>query len=331
MRILVTGGTGRVGQTAVSHLLSCGHEVKIIGLDEDFELAGSTYARCDIDDYENLCAHVRDADGIVHLAAIPYPGGGTPEEIFHVNCTGTFNVYQAAAAAGIKRVVSASSINALGFNFGTVHFDIEYFPIDEDHRALTPDAYSFSKQILEETADYFWRRERISGVQLRFPFVYIHDDTGHFGEMRAHVMQTYSELMQMAPTEQKKAVEEFWQHFSKMRQERSFEKPWEERKKEREQSAEEPQRRMYFGVSDFWSTIDARNAAIAIEKGLSSDYEGSHPLFVCDANNSTGIASEVLAQRFYSQVQMRKKSMEDTQSLLSFARAQELIGYAPQY
>jgi ribosomal protein S21 len=149
--------------------------------------------------------------------------------------------------------------------------------------------------------------------------------------MRAHVMQTYSELMQMAPTEQKKAVEEFWQHFSKMRQERSFEKPWEERKKEREQSAEEPQRRMYFGVSDFWSTIDARNAAIAIEKGLSSDYEGSHPLFVCDANNSTGIASEVLAQRFYSQVQMRKKSMEDTQSLLSFARAQELIGYAPQY
>ena len=45
MRILVTGGTGRVGQTAVHHLLSQGHHVHVIGLDESFELEGATYAR----------------------------------------------------------------------------------------------------------------------------------------------------------------------------------------------------------------------------------------------------------------------------------------------
>ena len=50
-----------------------------------------------------------------------------------------------------------------------MHFDIEYFPIDEAHPDFTTDAYSFSKRILEETAAYFWRREAISGVQLRFP------------------------------------------------------------------------------------------------------------------------------------------------------------------
>ena len=42
MRILVTGGTGRVGQTAVHHLLSQGHQVHVIGLDESFELEGAT-------------------------------------------------------------------------------------------------------------------------------------------------------------------------------------------------------------------------------------------------------------------------------------------------
>lgn len=330
MRILVTGGTGRVGQTAVRYLLSQNHQVHVIGLDESFELDGATYARCDIDDYSALCAQAAGSEGIVHLAAIPFPGGGTPEQLFHVNCTGTFNVYQAAAANGIPRVVSASSINALGFNFGTVHFDIEYFPIDEAHPDFTTDAYSFSKRILEETAAYFWRREGISGVQLRFPFVYLHDDSSRFAQMRQRMGETYAELVSAAPDQQRQAVDEFWQHFQQMRQERAFEKPWEERMREREKGEQTP-RRMYFGVSDFWSAIDARNAAIAIERGLSAAYEGSHPLFVCDANNATGIDSETLAALFYPQVETRRQSIDGTQSLVSSARAQQLIGYEPAH
>lgn len=328
MRILVTGGTGRVGQTAVRHLLTQGHQVHVIGLDESFELEGATYAQCDIDAYEALCAHAEGCDGIVHLAAIPFPGGGTPKQLFDVNCTGTFNVYQAAAAAGIKRVVSASSINALGFNFGTVHFDIEYFPIDEAHPDFTTDAYSFSKRILEETAAYFWRREGISGVQLRFPFVYLHDDSSRFAQMRQRMGETYQALVQMSPEEQRQAVDEFWQNFLHMRQERAFEKPWEERMRDREKEGQTPLR-TYFGVSDFWSAIDARNAAIALEKALTAVYEGSHPLFVCDAENATGIDSETLAGLFYPQVDTRHRRLEGQTSLVSFERAGQLIGYEP--
>ena len=330
MRILVTGGTGRVGQTAVHHLLSQGHQVHVIGLDESFELEGATYARCDIDDCEALCAHAEGREGIVHLAAIPFPGGGTPERLFDVNCTGTFNVYQAAATAGIKRVVSASSINALGFNFGTVHFDIEYFPIDEAHPDFTTDAYSFSKRILEETAAYFWRREAISGVQLRFPFVYLRDDSSHFAQMRQRAGQTYRDLAQMSPEEQRQAVDEFWQHFLHMRSSRAFEKSREERMRDREEESQAP-RRTFSGVSDFWSAIDARNAAIAIEKGLTAAYEGSHPLFVCDAENATGIDSEMLAELFYPQVETRNRPLEGRTSLVSYERAQQLIGYEPTH
>lgn len=330
MRILVTGGTGRVGQPTVRHLLSQGHQVHIVDLDDSFELEGATYARCDIEDFDTLVTHTEGCEGIVHLAAIPDPGGSTPEQLFRVNGTGTFNVYQAAVATGIKRVVSASSINALGFKLGTVHFDIEYFPIDEAHHDLTTDAYSFSKRVLEETAAYFWRRDRVAGVQLRFPFVYLPDESSRFAQMRERMGQPYAELVQMTPDEQRQAVDQFWKHFLQMRQQRAFEKPWEERMREREKDGDSPQRR-YFGVSDFWSAIDARNAAIAIERGLSSAYEGSHPLFVCDANNSTGIDSETLAGLFYAQVETRRQPIAGTESLVSFARARQLIGYEPAY
>ena len=117
-----------------------------------------------------------EIDGVVQLAAIPNPAGGTAPDIFHINCTGTFNVYQAAAEEGIKRAVSTSSINALGSNFGVKAFQLSYFPIDEKHPQQTTDAYSLSKQILEETAEYFSRRDGISGVCLRLPAVRDPDD-----------------------------------------------------------------------------------------------------------------------------------------------------------
>ena len=91
-------------------------------------------------------------DGVVHLAAFRHPGLAPEHRLFHVNVSGTFNVFRAAADAGIKRVVCASSINALGYNFG-IKFpegQLQYFPIDEAHPTYTTDPYSFSKGAIEE-------------------------------------------------------------------------------------------------------------------------------------------------------------------------------------
>ena len=151
MNVLVTGGTGTVGRRCVARLVRAGHSVRVIGLDENLGI-----------------------DGVVHLAAIPNPAGGTA--IFHINCTDTFNVYQAAAEEGMKRVVSASSINALGFNFGVKAFQLYYFPIDEKYPQQTTDAYSLSKKILEGTTEYFSWRDGISGVCLSLPAVRDPDD-----------------------------------------------------------------------------------------------------------------------------------------------------------
>jgi nucleoside-diphosphate-sugar epimerase len=187
MKVLVTGGTGNVGRATVERLVRNGHTVRVIGRRADMDIESAEYLQGDVNDLQRLREVMDGMEGVVHLAAIPHPAKGTGPEIFHVNCGGTYNVYEAAAMHGIRRVVTASSINAFGYNFGTVNFDLLYFPIDEAHPTFTTDPYSFSKEVTEAIADYYWRREGISGVCLRLPAVYEVDESGEtrFAAFRA--------------------------------------------------------------------------------------------------------------------------------------------------
>lgn len=334
MNVLVTGGTGTVGRLTVERLVSEGHSVHVIGLDEEPDVGAATYARCDINDYAALKEQLRGIEGVVHLAAIPHPGGGTAERIFEINCGGTFNVYQAAAEEGVKRVVSASSINALGFNFGVVPFALSYFPIDEEHPTCTTDVYSLSKGMLEDTAAYFWRREGISGVCLRLPFVF--DPESSARRRRPGGRGTddfYAELLALEPAEQQARVEALWAQSDQMRRERAAEKP--RPRRDGEPTPEERQafarRRQVGNLTNFWTVIHAADAAQAFAKGLSADYEGSHPLFVSQAENRAGIDSEDLLRLFFPQVSARTRPLTGRESIVSFARAAELIGFSPEH
>lgn len=332
MHVLVTGGTGTVGRLTVERLVGDGHAVHVIGLDEGAEIQGAAYTHCDINDYAALKEQMRGIEGVVHLAAIPHPGGGPAEQIFAVNCGGTFNVYQAAAEAGVKRVVSASSINALGFNFGVEPFELSYFPLDEKHPTCTTDAYSLSKAILEDTAAYFWRREGISGVCLRLPFVFDPENRARrrFG---AGPDGFYNELLALAPSEQKARAAELWAQCAAIRRERGAEKlrPRPTGEPTPEQRAAFARRRQVGNLTNFWTVIHAADAAQAFAKGLSADYDGAHPLFVTQAENRAGVDSEDLLRLFYPQVTARSRPLSGRESLVSFARASELIGYSPEH
>jgi nucleoside-diphosphate-sugar epimerase len=346
MNILLTGGTGDVGRATVARLVQNGHSVRVIGrraydeldhehLGEGF-FDGVEYVTCDVNDYHALRDQVRGMGGIIHLAAIRQPMASPSQEIFRVNCSGTYNVFQAAAKEGIQRISCASSINALGFNFGLVPFDIRYFPIDEGHPTYTTDAYSFSKRVIEEIADYFWRREGISSVNLRLPAVYEigREDTDIWRMFAGRFQETFREFSALPQDEQRAKIERAVAKFDATRPDRAGYNPNTDMLTRWHTMHEDPDLRLLidgFGYSNFWASLDARDSAQAFEKGLTADYQGSHPLFCNDSENAAGVDSEWLVQTFFPEVTARSHPLRGRETLVSIDKARALIGYEPEH
>jgi nucleoside-diphosphate-sugar epimerase len=169
MRIVVTGGSGKLGRTVVRTLRDEGDEV--VNLDRFGERG--TYTQVDLTDYGQVIdaiAGVDDrhtgVDAIVHLAAIPAPGLASDVATFHNNMLSTFNVFQAARRLGITRVVYASSETVLG-----LPFDVPppYIPVDEEYPARPESTYSLVKHLEEQLAIELvrWNPE-LSITALRF-------------------------------------------------------------------------------------------------------------------------------------------------------------------
>ena len=327
MDVLVTGGTGDVGRPAVARLVSHGHRVRVIGRTEGIAIEGAEYRVCDVNDSGGLREQMRGMQAVVHLAAIRHPSIAPGQEIFRVNCAGTYNLYCAAADEGIRRVVVASSINALGYYFGVKSFDLCYLPIDERHPTYTTDAYSFSKQTLEAIGGYFWRRERISGVCLRLPAVYDADRQGRslLLEFVSRCRHDTERLLALSPERRRLRVREIVERTEQLRTERHWEQPL------TDYGMHLPDAPLIFGRSNFFTSIDARDSAQAIEQGLLREYEGSHVLFVNDTHNCVGIESETLARAFFPETEQRKRQLVGSEAFVSVEAARALIGFEPQH
>lgn len=338
MKILVTGGLGSVGRPLIKQLVKNGHTVLVIGRKPEAEVdhtsfSGATYASCDINDFTALRQQVRGQQAIIHLAGLAYPAAGPGHEIFRINCAGTFNIYEAAAQEGIRRVVTASSINWLGFNFGIKSFPIQYFPLDEEHPSFTTDAYSFSKQILEEVAAYYWRREGISGVCFRLPWVYGPEGEG-WGVNREFFnrrQQAFTELLALPKAEQFERIQQVLQRRKALRTERWTERPLNESARAQyREMRKDPLYLLDFGFTDFWAIISGEDSAQAFEKAVLADYEGSHPLYISEKLNSARVDSETLARLYFPDTKARKRPLVGMECLISLDRARELIGFEPE-
>lgn len=167
--ILVTGGSGKLGQSVVSDLQE--HGYRVINADRHLSDTCRTM-RVDLCDLGQVYGAMTGCDAVVHLAAIPAPNADPPEVVFGNNVISTFNVLQTASVLEIKKVVLASSLSVLGLAYKVRPVPLRYFPIDEAHPALAQDAYGLSKIVGEEVAEGFTRRdETMSLVSLRFPLL----------------------------------------------------------------------------------------------------------------------------------------------------------------
>ncbi len=171
MRIVVTGGSGKVGRYVVEELKKF-HEVTVFDIKKSKD-KDVTFVKGDILKIDHCRKAFEGAETIVHLAAIPHPLNDPPEKVFNVNVVGTFNVHQAAADIGIDKVVHASSDSSYGFNFRKPE-DIllpVYLPLDEDHPQKPADPYGLSKKVGEEIAQSFAKRYGMTTIALRICMV----------------------------------------------------------------------------------------------------------------------------------------------------------------
>jgi len=332
MRILVTGGLGVVGKPVVRRLVQNGHRVRVVDRQAGDCVEGVECIPCDVTDYVAVREQVRGMQAIVHLAAIPAPMMASGEEILRINCTGTYNVYEAAAQEGIHRIATASSINWLGFYYGVRNSNIHYFPVDEDHPNFTTDAYSFSKQVTEDIAAYYWRREGISSTCLRMPGVV--EVKGEWAPRRkewiAQSRKTLTELNERTPEERTAWLSQLLGKITEWRARRWQEISFEERKN-LGLGLDNPDVRLVSSCLNFWALLDARDAAQAFEKSLLADFEGCHPLFINDSHNIAGVETETLLGLFFPEVTARKRLITGSETLVSIDRARQLIGYEPEY
>ncbi|WP_439590798.1 NAD-dependent epimerase/dehydratase family protein [Microbacterium sp.] len=167
-RIVVTGGAGRLGRSLVAGLVERGHEV--VSFDrtrsDALELASAEQVAIDLLDAgatESALADAR-ADAVVHLAAIAVPFSAPEDVIMRTNTGLAVSVLGGAVAAGIRRIVAASSPTVLGYGAPTGWVP-ERFPLDEDTPTLPWNAYGLSKLVIEQSLRMLQRQ---TGDDVRF-------------------------------------------------------------------------------------------------------------------------------------------------------------------
>jgi nucleoside-diphosphate-sugar epimerase len=152
LTVAVTGPTGEIGRAFIRSLERARDVGRIVGMARrPFDPAAhgwkrTEYRRGDVLDRASVEGLVEGADVIVHLAFVVLKAGS---ETRHVNVEGSRNVFEAAVAAGAKRLVYSSSVAAYGFPEG---FDGR---LTEDMPALghARHPYSAHKAEVEDVLD----------------------------------------------------------------------------------------------------------------------------------------------------------------------------------
>ena len=111
--VLITGAAGDVG-THLRRELAGRYLLRLSDRNPIANLApGEEFVRADISVPEGLDKVVRGVDAIVHLGGFSVEGSW--DEILPANILGTYNVFEAARANGVKRILFATSNHAVGF------------------------------------------------------------------------------------------------------------------------------------------------------------------------------------------------------------------------
>jgi nucleoside-diphosphate-sugar epimerase len=130
MKILITGGSGFIGTWITRRALASGLEVRVLDVAVNHALAheilgadadGVEWRTGDVSDGAQVDDAVRGCDLVIHLAAVLTPAcKANPGRGAEINVIGTLNVFEAARAHGIAKVLYMSSAGVFGPEDGVV-------------------------------------------------------------------------------------------------------------------------------------------------------------------------------------------------------------------
>ena len=165
---LVTGATGFTGSHLALHLLRSGRPVRALVRDAaraaHLSSAGIELVVGDIRDPEALQRAAAGVEVVYNIAAL-YRQAGLPLEAYRaVNATAAGAIVEAAAAAGVKRVVHCSTVG--------VHGDVEHPPANEDAPLKPGDVYQETKLEGEHVAREAGRRSGVPVTVVRPTGIY---------------------------------------------------------------------------------------------------------------------------------------------------------------
>jgi UDP-glucose 4-epimerase len=173
---LVTGGAGTIGSTVVDQLVDAGAaRVRVLdnlvrgrraNLATALDSGRVDLVEGDIRDVDTVARLTEGADGVFHLAAIRITQcAEEPRLANEVLVDGTFNVVEAAARHGVRKVVASSSASVYGL--------AEEFPTREDHHPYANDTiYGAAKVYNEGLLRSFHAMHGLDYVALRYFNVY---------------------------------------------------------------------------------------------------------------------------------------------------------------
>ncbi|MBA2319000.1 MAG: NAD-dependent epimerase/dehydratase family protein [Euzebyales bacterium] len=178
--LAIIGGTGFIGRAVARAADDAGYEPVLLAPDDPKAVpvfaADTTIVPCDVTEPGSLAVALRTTSpaALVHLAAYGSGARGLlagasddPQRAVSVNVGGFVNVVEAAAAAGLDRVVWSSSTTVYGpaSGYGPQ-------PVDETARLAPQTVYGATKASAELLSESLEARTGVRPVALRLPLVY---------------------------------------------------------------------------------------------------------------------------------------------------------------
>lgn len=165
MKIIITGARGHLGGKLALHLRAVGHEVTGLDLVADKDCVAA-----DLTKLSGLPKLLAGQDALVHLAADRSPAAGWATALPN-NVDATFNVFEAAREAGVKRVIYASSNWLMGGR------RFESGPLSADTLPDVVNPYGISKLIGERIGAFYARAYGMTVICTRIGWVqWTHDN-----------------------------------------------------------------------------------------------------------------------------------------------------------